>query len=172
MSLALISFFCPDRTGLVAAVTGRLFELGLNLGDTNFAVLGGGAEFSAVTEVPFGLTMGEIETELKRLPELKGGKVTVAPFELDPTHGPMGRITHRVLVAGGDRPGLVARLSEVFGSYGANIVTLNAEHLPAPEGARYIIRFGVNIPPARINACLATIANTAEELQQTVSWEG
>jgi glycine cleavage system transcriptional repressor len=172
MPLALISFFCPDRTGLVASVTGRLFEMGVNLGDTSFAVLGSGAEFSSVSEVPFALTFGEIETELKRLPELKGGKVTVMPFELDPSHGPMGKITHRIVVAGGDRPGLVARLSEVFGSYGANIVTLNAEHLPGPDGGRYIIRFGVNIPPARVNVCLATIANTAEELQQTVNWEG
>ena len=40
---ALVSIFCPDREGLVAAVTRRLFDLGINLGDTAFSVLGLGA---------------------------------------------------------------------------------------------------------------------------------
>ena len=41
---ALISIICEDHPGLIADVTGRLFDLGVNLGDTTFAVLGGGAE--------------------------------------------------------------------------------------------------------------------------------
>ena len=47
-SLALVSTFCPDRVGLVSAVTGHLFGLGANLRDATFAVMGSGAEFSAV----------------------------------------------------------------------------------------------------------------------------
>jgi len=172
MALVLISFFAPDRTGLVAAVTGRLFELGANLGDASFAVLGTGAEMSAVSEIPETLSADRLSEELQRLPELSGAKLEVIPFALDPAHGPAARVTHRITVAGGDRPGLVARLSEVFGDFDANIVTMNAEHVPGPQGGtRYIIRFAVAIPEGRANTCLATIANTAEELSQTVSFE-
>jgi glycine cleavage system transcriptional repressor len=172
MSLVLISFFAPDRTGLVAAVTSRLFDLGANLGDANFAVLGTGAEMSAVCDIPASLSPDDLEAHLRQLPELQDAKLEVIPFALDPTHGPAARVTHRVTVAGGDRPGLVARLSEVFGNFDANIVTMNAEHVPAPGGTnRYIIRFAVAIPEGRANSCLATIANTAEELCQSVIFE-
>ncbi|CAA6605326.1 conserved hypothetical protein [Rhodospirillaceae bacterium LM-1] len=172
MALVLISFFAPDRTGLVAAVAGRLFELGANLGDASFAVLGTGAEMSAVCDIPESLTMDDLQAHLAALPDLQDAKLAVTPFSLDPAHGPAGRVTHRVTVAGGDRPGLVARLSEVFGDFDANIVTMNAEHVPGHKGtARYIIRFAVAIPEGRANSCLATIANTAEELSQTVIFE-
>ena len=33
---ALISVLCPDRVGVVAAMTGQIFDLGGNLGDTKF----------------------------------------------------------------------------------------------------------------------------------------
>ncbi|MBF0166447.1 MAG: amino acid-binding protein [Alphaproteobacteria bacterium] len=172
MALVLISFFAPDRTGLIAAVAGRLFELGANLGDASFAVLGSGAEMSAVSEIPDALSAEELRSHLLQLPELAGAKLDVTPFALDPAHGPAARVTHRITVTGGDRPGLIARLSEVFGNFDANIVTMNAEHVPGLQGGRrYIIRFAVAIPEGRANSCLATVANTAEELSQTVSFE-
>jgi glycine cleavage system transcriptional repressor len=171
VSMMLISAFCPDRAGLVAAITGRLFDLGGNLGDTNFAVLGSGAEFTSVCEMPDAVSLAEVESDLKSLPALKDGTLSVRAFELSPVHGPQGKVTHRVTVSGADRPGLIARLSEVFGDYGANIVTLNAEHVPDGAKARYIIRFEVWIPEHEIEACLATIANTSAQLAQSSHWE-
>ena len=38
----------PDRVGLVSEVADHLFEACVNLGDTTFAVLGTGAEFTVV----------------------------------------------------------------------------------------------------------------------------
>ncbi len=162
MSTALISVFCSDRTGLVAAIAGRLFDLGVNLGDTSFAMLGTGAEFTSVCDIPPAIPLAEIERDLAALPELTGARITVRPFELDAAHGQLGRITHRVVVSGGDRPGLVARLSEVFGEFQANIVRMDAQQLP--DQGLYVTRFSVAIPPGRADTCLATIANTAGEL--------
>lgn len=161
MSTVLISIFCPDRTGLVAAIAGRLFDVGANLGDSSFAMLGSGAEFTSVCEIPPDLAPAEIEADLAALPVLAGARISVRPFELEAAHGPLGRITHRVVVSGGDRPGLVARLSEVFGEFQANIVRMDAQRVP--EQGVYITRFSVSIP-SRVEACLATIGNTAGEL--------
>ena len=161
MRSLLISVFCPDRTGLVAAITGALFDIGVNLGDTSFSMLGAGAEFTSVSEVPDSLSAIEVEESLVSLPLLKGARVSVRTFDLEADHGPKGRITHRVAVTGGDRPGLVARLSEVFGEYHANIVRMDAQKYP--EQGLYVTRFAVSIPE-RTDACLATIANTAGEL--------
>jgi glycine cleavage system transcriptional repressor len=161
MSTVLIAIFCPDRTGLVAAITARLFEIGANLGDTSFSMLGSGADFSSVCEIPADISAADIETDLASLPDLAGATVSVRPFDLDAAHGPRGRITHRVVVSGGDRPGLIARLSEVFGEFHANIVRMDAQRIP--EQNLYVTRFSVCIPE-RAAACLATIANTAGEL--------
>jgi glycine cleavage system transcriptional repressor len=161
MTTVLITIFCPDRTGLVSAITGRLFEIGANLGDTSFAMLGSGAEFTSVCEVPAGVSAAEVEADLAPLPELAGARIAVRPFELDTAHGPQGRVTHRIVVSGGDRPGLVARLSEVFGQFHANIVRMDAQRVP--EQGLYVTRFAVALTE-RVESCLATVANTAGEL--------
>jgi len=171
VTTALISIFCPDRTGLVAAIAGRLFDLGADLGDTSFAVLGAGAEFTTVCELPGGTDPAEIEADLKRLPALADANVTVRPFRLDPVHGPTGRVTHRVSVSGADRPGLIARLCEAFVEFRANIVRLSSERAPGPRGGQYVVQFAVSIPPESASACLATVSNTAQGLQLTCHWE-
>lgn len=168
---ALVSVSCPDRVGLVSATTGCLFELGVNLGDTTFAVLGEAAEFTSVVEVPPGSTPEAIEAALRQLPELKDADISVSPFELAPIHGPSGQVNYRITVSGGDRPGLIARLSEVFVEFKANIVRLNAERVVPPDGTRYAVIFAVYIPEEHVRSCLATVANTAGGLGLSCEWE-
>jgi glycine cleavage system transcriptional repressor len=117
-----------------------------------------------VCELPGAIAAAEVHADLAALPELKDAKVSVQPFELDAAHGPQGRITHRIVVSGGDRPGLVARLSEVFGEFKANIVRLDAQRIP--EQGLYVTRFSVAIAE-REQSLLSTVANTAGELGLT-----
>ena len=171
---ALVSIICEDYTGLIAEVTGRLYDLGINLGDTTFAVLGGAAEFTSVVELAKGLDLAGMEKDLRTLPGLARqtrAKISVVPFSYNPVHGETAQITHRIEITGEDRPGLLARLSEVFVGFGANIVRLNSEHIPGGSGgARYVSRFAVSIPPEKTQACLATVANTASELHHSCHW--
>jgi glycine cleavage system transcriptional repressor len=173
-STAMISIFCPDRAGLIAAITGYLFDLGVNLGDTGFTVLGAGAEFNAVCEIPQGLEFTAIEAGLRPLPGLDKAEIEIRPFSLDPLHGPSGDITHQITISGGDQPGLVARLCETLVEFNANIVALNAGHArsapSSPDGV-YVIRLAAWIPAERENACLATLSNTAETLRLSCRWE-
>jgi glycine cleavage system transcriptional repressor len=161
---ALISILCEDQVGLVSAIADRLFAAGVNLRDTTFAAMGRGAEFSSVCELPAGISAEQLEADLRTLPELQGAQVRVVPYAFDPAPGPMGRITHRVEVSGGDQLGLIARLSDIFAQFGANIVRLDAQKLPDAEGGRYVTRFAVWLPPDRAEICLAAVANTAGTL--------
>ena len=163
-SSALVSFLCPDRVGLIAAVTGRLFDLGINLGDTTFAVLGEAAEFTSVCDLPDTVTVDEVKSELESIPELDGADVTVALFDLPAVHGQAGQITHRIAISGGDQPGLTARLCELFQSSGANIVRLNSELIPNNGTGEYVIRIAAAIPADVRGTLIATVANTAGEM--------
>ncbi len=171
MKTILISILCTDRTGLVSAVTSRLFELGANLGDTTFAVLGSAAELTTLVEIPDTLTAETVEGDLKALPEIGDGKVTVTNFKRPAVHGPSGQLTHYLRITGGDSPGLIARLSEVFVQYEANIIGMNAEKVPRTEGDQYLIRFAVWIPEKRADACIATVVNTTEDLRLACHWQ-
>ena len=160
-----ISISCSDRVGLVAAITGKLFDLGINLGDNTFAVLGSGAEFVSVCDIPEDLEIEELESQLSMLDELSEAEIVIKEFQLDEWHGPTAKITHFITVKGGDNPGLIARLSEAFVEFGANIVRLNSEKIQQESGIHYQIRFAVWIPGETITSCLATIENTASALQ-------
>lgn len=170
-SIALVSVFGPDRVGLVAAIAEHLFNAGVNLRDTTFAALGSGAEFVALCELPEGVTAQEIEAGLKELPDLDGAEVRATPYPFDPEPGPAGSITHRIMISGGDQLGLVARLSEVFKHYHANIVRLEARRLSDAEGGLYVTHFAVAIPAETESLCLSTVSNTAGTLGLTCKIE-
>ena len=167
MTAVFVSILAPDCVGLVSEIADRLFEAGVNLGDATFAVLGTGAEFSAICELPSDVTVEDLEHDLVKLPILTAAQVRVVPYMFQPTPDQTGKVTHRITISGGDQLGLVARLSHVFAQYAANIVRLEARKLPDAEGGLYVTRFAVSIPPDRASACLATVANTAGTLGLT-----
>jgi glycine cleavage system transcriptional repressor len=170
MPTALVSIICEDHPGLIADVAGRLYDLGVNLGDTTFAVLGGGAEFTLVAKLPERLSLDELERDLKGLPPLKDARLSVTAFTYRESHDEHARITHRIEIVGDDSPGLVARLSEAFREYGANIVRLNSESVPGASGARFLLRIAVWVPEGKEAACMATVANTAGQMNLKCAW--
>ncbi len=161
---SIISILCPDRVGLVADVTGHLFDLGANLEDTTFAVLGGIAEFTIICDINDDISLASVEAGLRGLPGMADAELSVSPFKQANANSPSGHMTHRITIVGGDRPGLIARLCEVFVQFRVNIVRMNSEKKHGPNGDGYEVRFGVWIPRENIKTCLSTVANTAGEL--------
>ncbi|HEY3487515.1 MAG TPA: ACT domain-containing protein [Gammaproteobacteria bacterium] len=165
----LVSIICPDRPGLISSITGLLFDLGINLADASFAVLGEGSEFTAVCEVPDKVTAKGLTEQLQTL-EIENADIKVTPFRWSSDRGASGNISHRIVLQGNDEPGLVARLTEVFGDYDANIVRMDTKTLPGSSGREYLIELAVSIPQGRAESCLATIGNTASSLNMKSSW--
>ena len=168
---ALISILCEDRAGLIADVTGRLYDLGINLGDTTFAVLGGGAKLTVVAKLPSDISIADVEDELRSIPVLKGAEMSVAPFTYRETHGQTAQVTHRIEITGDDSPGLIARVSEALRPMGANIVELNSESVPGASGARFLLRMAIWVPQGKEAVCMATIANTAGQMNLSCRWQ-
>ncbi len=160
----LLSLLAPDQSGLISRITAELFDMGINLGDTSFAVLGEGAEFSAVLEMPEGLSEQEVLAHVTGLKELDQAKVQLMPFAFRTLRGETGTITHHVSFQGDDQPGLIARLTEILSDYGANVVRMDTRIVSKADAPIYIIELWVWIPEARKGACLAAMNNTAASL--------
>ncbi len=168
---ALIAYVGADRAGLVSKVTGRLFELGGDLGDVTFNALGEAAEMTLLCEMPKDLTLDRLAKELKALPEVQSGELKVTAFHMKTMLGPSSRITHRIILSGGDRPGLVAKITKIIDEHGANIVRMTAERLTGASGKQYISRFAISLREERAPACLGAIVTLAGELKLTFRYE-
>jgi len=166
----LVSVLSSDKTGLVSAISGCLFDLGVNLGSTNFVVLGSGAKYTAVCESDQEITKQVLLETLQSLPELAKAEIQVVDFKYEAEPAANTEITHRITIQGGDHPGLVARLTEVFIEFDANIVRLNADRLNNDGQQQYLIQIAAWIPTQREHACLASISNTASSLQMQCSY--
>ncbi|MCK5166178.1 MAG: amino acid-binding protein [Rhodospirillaceae bacterium] len=169
-SSAIVSIKGPDKVGLISAISGRLFDLGVNLSDTAFTVLGGNAEFSAVCELHGETDINVIKAELNALDQLSDSKISVSHLGIKNELPASKSVTHNITISGGDRPGLLALLCEVFQQFGANIVQLNSEHRAGPGGGQYVISAAVSIPPDAAKTCLAHISNTAGDLGLNCEW--
>jgi glycine cleavage system transcriptional repressor len=161
----LISILGRDQRGVVSAVTGYLFEIGANLADSAFAVLGEGFEFSCVAEFTAGADAAEVSSGLEALDLLKDARITVTSFPFGLDRGDTAVITHVVDISGGDRPGLVARISEVLMDYDANIVRMSSKRMPTDGGFDYRTRFAINVGEGRFSALEAALYNTAGSLR-------
>ncbi|MFC3051268.1 glycine cleavage system protein R [Kordiimonas pumila] len=167
----LISIIGRDKVGVVSAVSNYLFEAGANLADCAFAVLGEGFEFSCVAEFTAEMEQEELETGLNDLELLDGARITVSKFPFKLLRGDSGTITHVVEISGGDRPGLVARMSEVLVDYGANIVRMSSRRVTSVGGGfDYRTRFAINVAEP-ITGIEAALYNTAGSLRLECSFE-
>ncbi|WP_340148851.1 hypothetical protein [uncultured Sneathiella sp.] len=168
---ALLSVFSKDRVGLISLVTGHLFDKGVNLEDTSFAVLGKGGEFTSVIDIPADLSEKELIDELHSLDGMKNADIDLRRFSFDDVDTPPTEVTHHIHCEGPDQPGVLARLSEVFIDFDANIVRLKSDQVEQEGKKKFITRFSVYIPETRVNNCLAALGNTASALGQTLSAE-
>ncbi|NVJ97597.1 MAG: ACT domain-containing protein [Alphaproteobacteria bacterium] len=162
----LVSIIGKDQTGVVSAVTGYLFEIGANLADSSFAVLGKAFEFSCVATFSAATGQEELQKGLEALELLADARITVSQFDYELERADTGEITHIVEITGGDRPGLVARISEVLVDYQANIVRMSSRRVPLEGGGfDYRTRFAINLSAGRQSALEAALYNTAGSLR-------
>ena len=168
----LISIIGRDQVGVISDVTGYLFDIGANLADSSYAVLGQGFEFSAVASFGVGQAIEDVTAGLSALPLLEDARISVVPFDFATARRDSATITHTVEITGGDRPGLVARISEVLMDYNANIVRMSSKrHVDEEGNAHYRTRFAICIDGERVSAVEAALYNTAGSLRLECSLE-
>ena len=164
-SIILVEILAADRAGLVHEVSDVLFGLGANLADTKFAVLGEGCRFASLVEVPSGTVLSDLEQQLAEVPQLESAEIIVRDYPYSASRQATGKITHRLAIDGGDRPGLVQRISEALVDMGVNIVRLDAHQEDHQSGRRYVTGFALYIPPEAVQQVDNAISNISGSLR-------
>lgn len=142
-----------DRPGIVARVTRALYEAGCNLGEASMTRLGGSFTILLmVTGARPGLDLEAVLAPVASEFELR--------VHLDPVQG--GLHQHlvpnvQVRVAGADRAGIVAEVTEALAAQGFNILELESDVAGNDRQPLYIMNIQGYSP------------RTLEELQQALS---
>lgn len=157
----------PDKPGLVHELTDILYAAGANLADTSFIVLGAGCRFTTLAEFPDGTDISEIDEKVRSCPLLDEAQVAVSPFPFSAERDASARITHRLQIIGGDRPGLVQSIAEIIVDHGANIVRLNAHREEHSDGTRYVTRFALNMADDQVTGLDNAISNITGTMRLT-----
>ncbi|MGC2062307.1 MAG: ACT domain-containing protein [Thermodesulfovibrionales bacterium] len=160
----------PDRTGIIAAVSKTLFDQGCNLEDVSQTILQ--TEFVGI----FIASMADEGDEDKVLSALSarigplGLSVHMRLVEEEPAAGGQTGEPFVITTVGVDRPGLMAGVTEVLASYGANITSLKAVSRGEESHHDYVMMFEADIPSAvNLSAFRAALCGRAEELGLDIS---
>src|SRR5210317_873142 len=147
MNKAILSVLGHDRPGIVAAVTGILFDLNCNIEDVSQTILQTEFSGSFIVSLPQDLSLDDLherfiehlthmELHVHIEPLLKK-KAALATREAEP---------FVITTKGPDRQGLVAGISAVIAGHGVNITNLQAVFKGGDEPGDNIMIYEVDIP--------------------------
>jgi len=143
---ALLTAMGRDRPGIVAAVSGVLYERGCNIEDSTMARLGGDFAIMLMVSLPEGLTCESLSDGLdpvRREMDLTL-QLTAVGEEAGADRG-AAAASYVVHVYGADRKGIVARVTGHLAGRKINIVNLMT-HIIAHKNPLYVMMIDVVLP--------------------------
>ena len=138
-----------DRPGIVARLSGVLYEAGANIEDSSMTILLGQFAMILIVSVPDGVDASGLREAFSPVAEELGLFVTVE--ELSPQalgrggHG-TERADYIITVIAPDRPGIVYRISSLLASRGVNITDMNTKVVSGDERPVYTMVLEVGVP--------------------------
>jgi glycine cleavage system transcriptional repressor len=151
-----------DRPGIVAAVTGVLWELGCNLEDTSMSILRGHFSMMLMVAVPPGVSAADVEAAMEPAAAASDLVVVVRPIDDDVPVSTVGE-AWTVSVYGADQPGIVHRVARLLADAGVNVVDLVTRVIGEPEQPVYAMFLDVTVPPG-VDSIEASLEALAGEL--------
>ncbi|MBI3321751.1 MAG: ACT domain-containing protein [Candidatus Omnitrophica bacterium] len=137
-----------DRPGIVAGVTKALYQLGCNLEDSAMTRLEGEFAIMLIFSSPSRVTpevLRKAFEPLERRAKLVVHLKRLTQSETRPSRR-SGR-TYIISVYGGDRPGIVFRVSEALKRSGINITDVHTHRSTGPGPSLYLMLLEVGLPP-------------------------
>ncbi len=167
-----VTILGKDRPGIIAAITKVLYEKGGNIEDSSMTILEG--EFAMILIVAFsgGLEGEELSRAFHSVEAEMGLRVFVKPLseeELIREEIPDAR-PYTLSIFGGDRPGIVYRITSILAERGINITDMETKILEGDKGPLYAMVLEVDVPPSvDMDDLNRRLKATAEEMGIEVS---
>ena len=132
-----------DRPGIVAALTGALYQQGANLEDVSSSILRGHFAIMLVVDVQTAPGAEALQTSLTGA--MAGLGVQVHVRDVEGGEQRRAQATHALVAYGADRPGIVAGLASLLAERQVNVTDLSCR-LTAEDPQVYVLVAEVTIP--------------------------
>ncbi|MGC9974335.1 MAG: ACT domain-containing protein [Gaiellaceae bacterium] len=134
-----------DRPGIVAEVTGTLLRHGVNLADSQMAILGGHFAMMLVLESSETTDLKALQADLERSRatlELEA----ISLSEIDAAQAQIDEPSHVITLYGADHPGIVNAVTAALAGQGVNITDLDTHLVGDESEPAYMMILEVALP--------------------------
>lgn len=148
MEKVIISVLGHDRPGIVAVLSGALFDLECNIESISQTILQSVFGAILIVAVPDGLNRHKIKTSLETAVSRLSLDVTVKPFPTDQASKQLAEdgAPFVITTMGPDKKGLVAATTRVMADHGVNITNLKAVFKGGDNPLDNLMIYEVTIP--------------------------
>jgi len=159
-----------DRPGIVAEVTGTLLRHGVNMADSQMAILGGHFAMMIVLVASAETDVEALRADLEHS-RAKLELEAISLSEIDEAQARIDEPSHVITLYGSDHPGIVNAVASALAERGVNITDLDT-HLVGEETERtYMMILEVSVPDSltggRLETSLREVARE-QKLELTV----
>jgi glycine cleavage system transcriptional repressor len=157
-----------DRPGIVAAISGVLFELGGNVEDSRMSILRGHFAVMLIVELGDEAARARLESELGRVRDQLGLEA-ISVSEVETLSGVLDSgPSHVLTVYGSDRPGIVHRITSLLAERDVNVTDLSTL-LAGGDEPIYVMMIEIAIGDVAEEELRAALEAAAGELEVDVS---
>ena len=145
-----------ERPGIVAGITGVLFEQDCNIRDSTMTILAGEFAMLLIVEMPPEMTKLQLERSLREVQHRFDLTVLIKMLREEEFQfrKPPGSRTWAITIYGGDRKGIVHHVASLMSRKGISITDLKTRVISSMEGAgivtmRVLAPVGVDLKEVR-----------------------
>jgi glycine cleavage system transcriptional repressor len=163
MTRLALSAIGRDRPGIVAGVTAVLLRHGVNVEDSQMAILRGHFAMTLILAPPDGVDREALARDLDEEAAALGLEA-LALSGVEPVAEATPEPTHLVSIYGVDHPGIVHAATRTLAEQGVNVTDLNTQLVAAPDTQPlYVLLMEVVVPAdVELEALQRALATTAE----------
>ncbi len=171
MTKLILSVLGRDRPGIIAAVSGILFETGGNIEAVSQTILQTQFSGTFIVSVPESTTVEALAEKLQAGLHLMGLDVLIRRIDTaKPLPSLMDAEPFVITTQGPDQKGLVARITAVIARHGVNVTNLQAIFKGGDDPENNIMIYEVDIPRSIDRQALHNeLRQKAEELNLTLN---
>lgn len=160
-----------DRPGIVAGLAKVLYEKGCNLEDSSMTLLKGEFAIQLLVTLPADFDVQSFSWEIRKVAESMGLTLVIRELTAEDMTPAPTAIPYALVVYGGDRPGIVYKVTQAAANHGINIADLRTHVTGDPARPVYTLSMDVEVPnPESADEFARVLESLRAELEVNISF--